>query len=358
MNLVPVNQWYVIALTDEITEHPLARTVCGQEIVCYRVRDGRAVALRDRCPHRRYPLSLGRLEGEYLVCGYHGFSFNCDGRCISVPGQDQIPPRSDVATYPVIEQGMWTWVWIGDESPGQRRPPATPWIEGDPHWAVVTGMAPVDCRFGLLVDNLLDLSHETYLHRANIGTPEVAATPVHTKIDREHNRVILTRHMEGVECPPFYANTTGLVSPIDRWQDIEYFAPSYYQLHVRIAAAGSVPDESGADRDAFHLKILYGLTPSTEDRTYDFWAVCRDFSIDDDEVSATLDAMQQKIVVEDVVALNILERRIALDSDGFEVIAGIDRGALAARRMIAALTDSKDDSIFLIDEEGVVGRRQ
>ncbi len=357
MHHVPENQWYVIALTREITDGLLARTVCGHDIVCYRVPDGRVVALRDRCPHRRYPLSRGRLEGESLVCGYHGFSFDCEGRCISVPGQELVPPRSDVATYPIVEQGMWTWVWIGDRSPGAIRPPATPWIAGDPHWSAVTGMAPIDCRFELLVDNLLDLSHETYLHRANIGTPEVAATPVHTRIDRENSSVLLSRHMEGVECPPFYARTTGLASPIDRWQDIEYFAPSYYQLNVRIAPAGRPPDVSGADPDAFHLKILYGLTPSSADRTYDFWAVCRDFSLDDEEVSATLDAMQQKIVIEDVDALNILERRIAQDTDGTEAVAGIDRGALAARRMIAALTGAKGDAEFEIDAEGIVRAR-
>ena len=213
MDHVPQNHWYVIALTTEITARPLARTVCGQDIVCYRIAGGRAVALRDRCPHRRYPLSLGHLVGETLVCGYHGFNFDDRGRCIAVPGQDQIPPGSDVAIYHLVEQGMWTWVWIGDEEPGLRRPPPTPWIDSDPQWAPVTGMASIDCRFGLLVDNLLDLSHETYLHGGNIGTPEVAETPVETKIDRAHNLVTVSRHMHGVECPPFYAKTTGLSSP-------------------------------------------------------------------------------------------------------------------------------------------------
>lgn len=346
---VPRNVWYVIALTEEISEHPLARTVCGEPIVCYRLPDGRAVALRDRCPHRRYPLSLGRLEGATLVCGYHGFRFDGDGRCVEVPGQSEIPPRCDVEALPLIEQGLWTWIFIGDEAPGRRLPQPTPWIAGDPGWTSVTAMASINCRFGLLVDNLLDLSHETYLHGANIGTPEVASTPVHTTIDRERNLVAVSRHMESVACPPFYERSTGLASPIDRWQDIEYFAPAYYQLHVRIAPARDGRADPRSDGEAFHLKILYGLTPSTDDTTYDFWAVCRDFALDDLDVTEYFDSMQRRIVIEDVDALNVLEQRIAVDPESFEAIAGIDRGALAARRMIAAMARTRDSTAELKD---------
>lgn len=350
MDHVPQNQWYVIALTREITERPIARTVCGEHIVCYRVEDGTAVALSDRCPHRRYPLSLGRVDGETLICGYHGFHFDSTGHCVAVPGQGRVPARADVAKYHLVEQGLWTWVWIGDEEPSSRLPNPTPWIEGAEGWRSVTGMAPLDCRHSLLVDNLLDLSHETYLHGGYIGTPEVATTPTTTRIERDRNLVSVSRHMESVACPPFYERTTGLSSPVDRWQDIEYFAPAYYQLHVRIAPAGSVPSADGSDPDGFHLKILYGLTPSTPTTTYDFWAVCRDFAIADPAVDDALDAMQRNIVIEDVNALNVLERRISADDDPFEVVVGIDRGALSARRMIRALSGDHDVDLDNADD--------
>ncbi len=355
MQGVARNQWYVIALSSEITSTPIARTVAGEQIVCYRVPGGRVVALRDRCPHRRYPLSLGRLNGEVLTCGYHGFCFQTDGRCIVVPGQERIPAHADVAVYELEERGLWTWVWIGDSAAGDRRPPATPWLTSPDSWSVVTGMAPIECRTSLLVDNLLDLSHETYLHGGSIGTPEVAATPTMTTIDRERNVIAVSRHMDAVECPEFYARTTGLTSPIDRWQDIEFFAPSFYLLHVRIAPAGVTPERSGEDPQAFHMKILYGLTPSTTGTTYDFWAVCRDFAIGDQEVDKFLDTMQREVVQQDVDALNIVESRIANDPDPFEVVLGIDRGALAARRMIQELAGGLADreGAFWEDPAGV-----
>jgi phenylpropionate dioxygenase-like ring-hydroxylating dioxygenase large terminal subunit len=337
MEGIPENCWYVVALSSEVTDRPIARTVAGHDLALYRITSGAVVALRDRCSHRRYPLSLGKLVGDTLVCNYHGFSYDCGGRCVAVPGQEQIPSRASVAAYPVVEQGAWIWVWVGAEAPGSRTPPATPWLESEPGWTMLTGMAPLECRHELLVDNLLDLSHETYLHGGYIGTPEVAATPIDAQIDRDRNVVWVRRHMEAVECPRFYSEATGLASPIDRWQDVEFFAPGFYVLHVRIAPAGLPVGAEGA----FHVKVLYGLTPSDAHRTYDFWAVCRDFALDDDQVSKFIEEMQWEIVQHDVDALNVLEQRIERDPDPFEVGVRLDRGALAARRMIAQLAGAQ-----------------
>ena len=54
------NAWYVIATPEEVGRTPLARTVCGDEIVLFRTEGGEVAALHDECPHRRYPLSKSR----------------------------------------------------------------------------------------------------------------------------------------------------------------------------------------------------------------------------------------------------------------------------------------------------------
>ena len=83
-------------------------------------------------------------------------------------------------------------------------------------------MEPLAARASLLVDNLMDLSHETYLHGGYIGTPEVAETPITTEVDEEAGIVYVSRHMDDAECPPFYAKSTGIQGRITRWQDIEF----------------------------------------------------------------------------------------------------------------------------------------
>jgi len=331
------NHWYVVASTDEIGPAPLARTVCGDHLVLWRRSDGTACALADRCSHRRFPLSLGSVVDDLLVCGYHGFTYDCAGTCVAVPGQTRIPTRADVRHYPLVELGPWAFVWMGDpDAPDMARLPDAPWL-ADPAWTVVSGMQPLAARYELLVDNLLDLSHETFLHAGSIGTPEVAATPIEAELDEDGPVVRVSRHMEGAQCPPFYQRSTGLTSPIDRWQDIEYTPPGFYVLHSRIAPAGVVPRADGSDPDAAHAKVLYGITPSTETATYDFWLVARDFAPGDPEVDDYLATMNDEVVGQDVRALAALEQRVAAEPDGAEVDIKIDRGGLAARRALATV---------------------
>ena len=201
-------------------------------------------------------------------------------------------------------------------------------------------MEPLEARYGLLVDNLMDLSHETYLHGGYIGTPEVAETPITTSVDKEAGVVRVSRRMKDVECPPFYANSTGIKGRIDRWQDIEYQPPCLYLLHSRIAPTGLEPTPDGDDSAAFHAEIVYGITPSTETTTFDFWMVARDFALDNPEVTTYLAESKRTVVMQDVVALNLLEKVIATEPEGYQELSiNIDTGGLAARRLLQRMTD-------------------
>ena len=86
------NCWYAAAWNHEVTATPLARTFLDEPVVLYRAQDGAVVALEDRCCHRSLPLSMGRVIGDNLQCGYHGLMYGPDGVCIEVPGQSLVPP--------------------------------------------------------------------------------------------------------------------------------------------------------------------------------------------------------------------------------------------------------------------------
>ncbi len=331
----PRDHWYVVARAAEIGSELTPVTICGEHVVLYRTSSGDVVALDDRCPHRGFPLSAGALIGDQVQCGYHGLRFDQCGKCVRVPGQDRIPSRANVPTRPVVEQGAWIWMWTGvREQADASRVPSTPWFDDD-RWASVDGMEPLAARYGLLIDNLLDLSHETFLHGGYIGTPEVAETPIDTTVDND-GVVHVSRHMERVECPPFYENTTGFSTPIDRSQEIEYHAPGFYLLHVRVAPAGTEPHPDGTD-DGAHVKVLYAITPVDDRHTLDFWAVARDFAIDDEAIDACVAEMNRDVVLQDVDALSLIEVRLGDDWSPPEVSFKIDTGGLAARRVLADL---------------------
>jgi phenylpropionate dioxygenase-like ring-hydroxylating dioxygenase large terminal subunit len=319
--------WYVAELGAAIRRTPIRRVILDQPIALYRKEDGSVAALYDRCPHRAYPLSRGEVRGDALVCGYHGFTFAPSGDCISVPGQPNIPRAACVRSYPVVESGPFVWIWMGDPARADAtRIPEHRWA-CDPAWTTFTNSATVRCRYGMLLDNLLDLSHESFIHRATIGTPDVAETPISTEVDGLTVKV--SRHMRGAECPPFYAKSTGIAGKIDRSQDIAFSVPSFYVLGVRIAPAG----DTGP---GFNAKIMYAITPETKRSTHDFWAVSRDFAIDQSWVTQTMARIQDAVVDEDVVALEALEADYP-EGRVPEVSINIDRGALQARRLIHEL---------------------
>jgi phenylpropionate dioxygenase-like ring-hydroxylating dioxygenase large terminal subunit len=345
MTSIVRNQWYVAAYGREIGRREeggelFSRTVCGESILFWRTEAGAVTAMSDRCVHRRFPLSQepSHLVGDTVVCGYHGFTYGADGVCVAVPGQTRVPRTARLRSYPVVEQDGFVWVFVGDPDRAAGTPiPRAPWLDSG-GWTVVSGMEPLAARASLLVDNLMDLSHETYLHGGYIGTPEVAQTPITTEVDDEAGVVRVSRHMDDAECPPFYARSTGLSGRISRWQDIEFTPPCLYTLHSRIAPVGSVPDEDGSDPDAFHVEVVYAITPETESSTHDFWMVARDFALDDPEVSEFLAANNRTVVLQDVVALDKLEQVLTGEPDGYQELSiNIDTGGLAARRLIAAL---------------------
>jgi len=110
----PLNAWYASAYDVEIKHSLLARTICKQKLVLYRRSNGQVAALEDACWHRLMPLSLGRLEGDELVCGYHGLVYNAQGRCTHMPSQETLNPSACVRNFPVVERHRFVWIWAGD----------------------------------------------------------------------------------------------------------------------------------------------------------------------------------------------------------------------------------------------------
>ena len=108
------NTWYVGALSSELGQALHAVKMLNENIVMYRKQDGTPVALEDSCPHRRLPLSKGRLINDEVECGYHGLTFDCTGQCVKAPGVAQIPRAAVVRQYPCAERYGMVWVWMGD----------------------------------------------------------------------------------------------------------------------------------------------------------------------------------------------------------------------------------------------------
>lgn len=201
------NAWYVACPSGDLTDDSLtARCITGIGLALYRDREsGAAVALRDRCPHRAFPLSKSTLRDGEIVCGYHGFRFGSDGRCTHIPSQANVPSTVRVRAFPVREDDGFVWVWTGDGDLAESAPLPTAWApEPGADWGVARGAMEMSASYVHLHENLLDLSHLSYLHGENFAGPDYAETPC---VFEETDEVIRsTRIVSPTTLPPIFAN--------------------------------------------------------------------------------------------------------------------------------------------------------
>lgn len=332
------NCWQAAAFTQEVIGGQLlARRICDEALVIYRGGDGKPVALEDRCPHRFAQLSKGALIGDVLRCGYHGLCFDTQGKCVQIPGQDHIPSKARVRAYPVVERYRLVWVWMGD--PERADPSLVPdvhWLD-DPAWAASEGYHRIEANYRLLNDNLLDLSHETYVHTRTIGHEAVAETPIAIKV--EDLSVRIDKEMPGCTPPPFYQFLGRLKASdrIDRWQRTVFQPPGYVVIDVGVQPLDAPPGSNRVEGRVINL-----MTPETATSTHYFWAFARNFRLDEPGVTEFLRANVGRTFDEDKDMLESQQRNIGdVAEPVFSIAVKADAGPTQGRRLLASLIEAE-----------------
>jgi len=333
--MYPMNAWYVAAMPTEIDDKPLGRKICGNSIVFYRGPEGKVAAVDDFCPHRGAPLSLGCVVEGKLVCGYHGLTMGPDGRTISMPGQ-RVRGFPPIRAFPVIERYGFIWVWPGDAAQADHsKLHRLEWAE-NPEWAYGGGHFHVDCDYRLMIDNLMDLTHETYVHATSIGQKEIDETP--TRTTTEGDTVITSRHMEGIMAPPFWrmalrGNHLADDVPVDRWQICRFTPPSHVLIEVGVAHAGNGGYSADPKFKASSIVVDF-ITPETDTSIWYFWGMARNFNPHDKSLTASIREGQGKIFSEDLQMLERQQRNLLEHPERRLLSLNIDSGGVQARRVL------------------------
>jgi phenylpropionate dioxygenase-like ring-hydroxylating dioxygenase large terminal subunit len=328
----PLNAWYAAAWSHEIgRQHPVGRKVCDMRLVFWRKADGTITALEDACWHRLLPLSMGRLEGDEIVCRYHGLAFDGQGQCTRMPSQDKLNPQTRVRSFPVVERHRFIWVWSGDPALADvSEVPDMHWND-DPEWAGDGKTMFAKCDYRLFVDNLMDLTHESFVHATSIGNRHVAETPLNTTHGGRF--VTATRWMLDVEPPPFWRAQLGKPGNVDRWQIIRFEAPCTIVLDVGVAPTGTGAPQ-GDRAQGVNGRVLNTITPETDTTCMYFWSLMRNYKLRDQSLTTQLREANAKIFAEDQVVVEAQQQ--ALESFTAPVMRNlnIDAGSMRARRII------------------------
>jgi phenylpropionate dioxygenase-like ring-hydroxylating dioxygenase large terminal subunit len=326
------NQWYCAALAKEIGAAPLGRVFLGEPVVMFRTPDGTIVALEDRCCHRRAPLSLGKVEGDKLRCGYHGFLYDATGACVWVPGQDRVPPDARVKSYPIIDKHGYVWIWMGD--PALADPAKAPdffWND-DPAWAAWSGYLPIKCHYMLLVDNLMDLSHVPVLHAGILGAAE--DTQPELVWERGTGWVRGTRVARNLP-PPMRWRMEGIDHNIDQTKIMTYTPPANVVISITTNEAGRKPGAPARVNQTF--VVLDSMTPETETSCHYFFGSSRNYAIDNAEMTKLVEQQTLLAFDQDKEMLEAEQRIIDLDAAAPQVDVIGDGGGLQSRRLLDVL---------------------
>jgi len=337
------NAWYAAMWAESLAPGALvARRILNEHLVFFRDADGRPVAMEDRCPHRFAPLRLGAvLPNGRVQCGYHGLEFDRDGECVLNPhGNGKLPAGAGVRTYPVVEKHTVLWIWMGN-APADAAMIADLSIFDDapPLHVAERGDLTLEADYRLITDNLLDLSHASYLHPGTLGNVEMASA-TQTEVTQEGETVTVHRHSPSVPIPGVGALMYGKPAEIvDKWVTIVWTAPGNMILQNGVCEP-SAPTTSGTGYYGVHL-----LTPETETTTaYHFSAVRWNVRESDPAQSAQIrdkiSAVRRQAFEEQDAPMIREQARIMRelgDRAPRQALLAIDAGAVRYRRVLDTL---------------------
>ena len=333
------NCWYVAGFADEIGRTLLARTILGRPLVLYRTEAGTPVAMDDRCIHRSFPLSRSLLDGDTIVCGYHGMRYDCAGRCVEVPSQKHTPQGLGVRAYKMVERGPLVWIWMGDAAADESQIPDIGHWTCDPRWISSQGYIPLKASYIALHENLLDLSHLSFLHRNSFGTPDYAKAPFRVEMDEERGRFALLRDVLPTRLPPIWAKPTGLEG-VDAARIVrsEFYGPSLHVVQVAFYGL-DVPE---AERPDYMVRTAHLVTPETATTTHYFLYHARNFALDMPGITEFMHENLFKAFEEDRDGLEAVESMIAACGGAVpEISFTADRANLAMRRYLKRRTEAE-----------------
>jgi phenylpropionate dioxygenase-like ring-hydroxylating dioxygenase large terminal subunit len=311
--------WYPVAFSREVKDKPFAARLLDERLVIYRLSNGEAVVARDLCLHRGAPLSIGSVQGDELVCKYHGFRYNASGQCTGIPAHPgaAIPPKLRLPTYPALERYGLIWTRLKDNVVSSF-PEFNEW--DDPSYLrVLPNSVEMKAAAGRQVEGFLDVSHFAFVHVKSFGemtNPEVPAYPVELtpagfRADYVSTVSNYPTHLKHLNPPGF------------KWRRFfETWLPFTAKLTVFFPNDGQ-------------LHILNAASPVSARQTRVFVPICRNFD-KDAPLQDTLDFNHQVFAEDKEIVERQYPEDLSIDLQD-EVHIRADKSSITYRQGLAKL---------------------
>jgi len=280
--------WHPVAYGVDVTAAPRATTLLDEPLALWRDARGAAHAFRDACVHRGTALSLGRVEGDEIVCAYHGWRYRADGACTAIPQlavPTRVPARARAVAYSTVER--YGIIWVVLEAPRWLLPDV-PELEAGAWRTVRTGPFAWACDASRQVENFTDFGHFAFVHPGLLGDPDHAVVaPYEVSTDGHVVRYAYGRpDAPNTEAFPVFAAE----------QRKEATRRTRYALHLPYTLVEHI-DWAGADG----LVYFFASQPVAADACIGYCLVARNYNLEQpDEViqafERTIFAQDQRVV--------------------------------------------------------------
>ncbi len=228
--------WYALMPLSDLDSGPKPFTLLGEKIVVWRKADGSPAALRDRCCHRTAQLSKGFVDADNLVCGYHGWTYNSEGRCVRIPqnAEASIPAGAKVPAYHA--EAKYGYVWVALDEP-LRPIPDFPEEYSGRHRRILQFYEQWNTSPVRMMENSFDNSHFSFVHKANFGLFDQPQPAGYEFRDTDYGFEAET--LVPVRNPPESFRITGTSEPITHRHLINrYYLPFSRRFGCHYPASG------------------------------------------------------------------------------------------------------------------------
>lgn len=337
MNKYILNTWYPLTWSRDIDRELTSRKIVEQEVVLYRKTTGEVVAMEDACPHRLLPLSMGKLKGDAIECGYHGMTFDCAGKCVRVPGQEMVPANAIVKTYPTHENMGLVWIWMGDPALADKSKVFDLPQYHDANWSAVEGDAlEISANYLSLADNLCDPAHVSFVHLSTLGNAASEDIPVHH--EEHEGRLVTWRWIVDAPPIPLFAKYGNFKGNVDRWHYYHYYAPSIAIIDFGSADTGTGAPEGKRD-DCMQIFACHFMTPVDEETSIDHWLHVKNFKADA-KTNEALSADFRVAFAEDKAILEAIQKNENRYAQRKTIKIAIDAAPRRMRKMVDGMREN------------------
>ena len=195
--------WYPVARIEDVSTQPQQVTLLDVKMALYKTESGDIHLVRDICPHRGVPLTKGWVEGEAIVCPYHGLRYNAAGQCTKIPAQPELTKISDrfrLSKFPVVQKYGLIWTSIQNHDVESAHFPVLDTWEDPAHQAILPPYVDIAGSSGRQLEGFIDVAHFAWVHHEAFASRENPVVPKYSTIKTDYG--LQTKYVSDVSNYP------------------------------------------------------------------------------------------------------------------------------------------------------------